>query len=117
MRPTVGAGASTGVSKAEIEKLNNQVKDLTNNNEILDKEREFYFTKLRLIEELIQKKSFDKHPMGDGILKVLYASEEEQIDLDNDGAIMITSPTGETVTHTVVMPEETIEPKEAVNGN
>ena len=55
--------------------------------------------------------------MGDGILKVLYASEEEQIDLDNDGSIMITSPSGETVVHTVVMPEEAIEPKAAVNGN
>lgn len=50
------AGGASGASKAEIEGLNNQIAELKVNNEVLDKEREFYFGKLRLIEEIIQKK-------------------------------------------------------------
>ena len=47
------------------------------NNETLDREREFYFGKLRDIEEMLQKKSLETHPLGSEVLKILYASEEE----------------------------------------
>jgi len=49
------------------------------NNEVLDKEREFYFGKLRLIEEIIQKKGFEGNAMGETVLKILYAGEDEEI--------------------------------------
>ena len=43
----------------------------------MDKEREFYFSKLRLIEEMIQKNGYETDPLGDTVLKILYAGEDE----------------------------------------
>ena len=47
------------------------------NNDTLDKEREFYFGKLRDIEEMLQKRGLENDTLGSEILKILYASEEE----------------------------------------
>jgi len=55
-RPAAGgttAARATGVKKEDVELLEKQVTELSSNNQILDKEREFYFSKLRLIEEMI----------------------------------------------------------------
>jgi len=49
------------------------------NNDTLDREREFYFGKLRDIEDMLQKKGMDQDPLGSDILKILSASEEEQV--------------------------------------
>jgi len=46
-------GGGGGASAAQIASLEAQVTELQGNNGILDKEREFYFSKLRLIEEMI----------------------------------------------------------------
>jgi len=101
-RPKVGtAKAAGGASAAEVKALNEKVNELKANNEVLDKEREFYFSKLRLIEELLQKKSFDKHPMGEAVLKVLYAGEDEGMDINENGDLLITQPNGETFLHEV----------------
>ena len=45
------------------------------NNDTLDREREFYFGKLRDIEEMLQKKGLEQEALGADILKILYASE------------------------------------------
>lgn len=59
------------------------------NNDTLDKEREFYFGKLRDIEEMLQKRGLDTDPLGSEILKILYASEEEQVQVDDQGNLTI----------------------------
>ena len=82
-----GAAVAGG---GDTKKLNEKILELQTNNEVLDKEREFYFSKLRLIEELIQKKAFDKNPMGESILKVLYAGEDEGMDINEEGNLLIT---------------------------
>lgn len=60
------------------------------NNDTLDKEREFYFGKLRDIEEMLQKRGLDTDALGSEILKILYASEEEQVHVDESGQLTIT---------------------------
>ena len=56
----------------------------------MDREREFYFGKLRDIEEMLQKRGLDQDPLGSEILKVLYASEEELVHVDGEGRLSIT---------------------------
>ena len=60
------------------------------NNDTLDREREFYFGKLRDIEEMLQKRGLDQDPLGSEILKILYASEEEQVTVSDKGELTIT---------------------------
>jgi RP/EB family microtubule-associated protein len=49
----VGVSKIGGGKTGDVEALEKQVAELSSNNQILDKEREFYFSKLRLIEEMI----------------------------------------------------------------
>lgn len=92
-------GAKSGGDTAKLEE---QVAELSSNNQILDKEREFYFGKLRLIEEMIQKNGLEAHPLGDTVLKILYAGEDEDIDVTAEGNVVINSG-GQTIVHKVDM--------------
>ena len=64
------------------------------NNDTLDREREFYFGKLRDIEEMLQKRGMDQDELGSEILKILYASEEEQVTVSDKGELTITQAGG-----------------------
>ena len=66
-----------GASAEELKARDDQIADLKVNNDTLDREREFYFGKLRDIEEMLQKRGMEQDPLGAEILKILYASEEE----------------------------------------
>lgn len=70
--------------------MEDQVSELKMNNDTLDREREFYFGKLRDIEEMLQKRGLDQDPLGSEILKILYASEEEQVTVSDKGELTIT---------------------------
>lgn len=65
------------------------------NNDTLDREREFYFGKLRDIEEMLQKRGLDQDPLGSEVLKILYASEEELVNVDEKGNLTITQADGQ----------------------
>ena len=63
-------------------------------NDTLDKERDFYFSKLRDIEMLLQAKQVDTaNPasLEAQILKILYASEDEKVSIATDGTLTIVS--------------------------
>ena len=38
---------------------------------------------------MLQKKSLETHPLGSEVLKILYASEEEQVHVDDKGNLEI----------------------------
>lgn len=67
-------------------------------NATLDQERDFYFTKLRDIEMLLQARGVAEmdsgNELGQDILKILYASEEEKVAVASDGKLTITSAGG-----------------------
>lgn len=65
-------------SNAEVKKLQTEVADLNVAIEGLEKERDFYFSKLRNIEVLCQEKEGDDlyTEFVAGIIEVLYATEE-----------------------------------------
>lgn len=79
-----------GGSAKELQVLEGQVEELKMNNDTLDREREFYFGKLRDIEEMLQKRGLDQDPLGSEVLKILYASEEEHVEVDEKGNLTIT---------------------------
>ena len=90
----------SGASNKDVELLNTQVQELQANNQILDKEREFYFSKLRLIEEMIQKNGYETDPLGDTVLKILYAGEDEDMDINPEGNLII-SAGGQQLVHKI----------------
>lgn len=73
--------------------MEQQVYELKLQSETLEKERDFYFGKLRDIEILLQARGGESsdNPVAQDILKILYASEEEKVKVSSDGQLVITS--------------------------
>lgn len=61
----------------------------------LEKERDFYFSKLRDIEMLMQANASLQNALTENILKILYASEEEKVSIDEDGTLTISGGANE----------------------
>lgn len=82
------------VSSEEVSELQAQIQELKLVNDTLDKERDFYFSKLRDIEMLLQAKQVetaDASSIEAQILKILYASEDEKVSIATDGTLTIVS--------------------------
>ena len=60
----------------EMEVLTSELSELKNNMEGLEKERDFYFGKLRDIEVICQEEENQGATLSDKVLQVLYATEE-----------------------------------------
>ncbi|OQR66529.1 microtubule-associated protein RP/EB family member 3-like [Tropilaelaps mercedesae] len=73
-----GGTAGGGVASAKIQALETQVAELTDQVSGLERERDFYYNKLRDIELLCQEYEAkeDKAPALEQILEILYATEE-----------------------------------------
>ncbi|TNV71867.1 hypothetical protein FGO68_gene3163 [Halteria grandinella] len=78
----------------DTSKLQSELQDLRMNMDTVEKERDFYFGKLRDIEMLLQANESKKTPLTENILKILYASEEEKVLIDEGGNLTITSANG-----------------------
>merc|ERR550534_1710220 len=74
----VKSQAAPATNQAEVEALAGELTELKINIEGLEKERDFYFGKLRDIEVLCQDESLNTDPkaLTDSILNVLYATED-----------------------------------------
>lgn len=64
-------------SSEEIQALSNEITELKVSVDLLEKERDYYFAKLRDIEILFQGPELEHIPMVVAVKKVLYASDEE----------------------------------------
>jgi hypothetical protein len=60
------------------------------NMDTVEKERDFYFNKLRDIELYLQANTSKTTPLTENILKILYAAEEEKVQIDESGNLIIT---------------------------
>lgn len=87
-QPSIDVPPAINSSKMSTSK-DQAILDLKVNNDTLDREREFYFGKLRDIEEMLQKRNMENDPLGCEILKILYASEVEQVVVDDKGNLTI----------------------------
>jgi len=67
---------SNGVNQQEVDALTSELSELKNNMEGLEKERDFYFGKLRDIEVICQEDDNQSLPLSEKVLNVLYATEE-----------------------------------------
>ena len=61
---------------AQLEELTQELLEMRLSVEGLEKERDFYFGKLRDIEVVIQESAEQADPLAGKILEVLYATEE-----------------------------------------
>lgn len=81
VRKTSGSGHSpvdgTEYSE-EIQALSKEITDLKLSVDLLEKERDFYFGKLRDIEVLCQTSEVENLPMAVAIKKILYAVDEKE---------------------------------------
>ena len=85
---------AVGGGSAQLEA---QISELKLQNDTLDKERDFYFGKLRDIEVLLQARNAEssQNQIAQDILKILYASEDEKVQVSSDGKLIITGAAGE----------------------
>uniref|UniRef100_A0A8C2GF18 Microtubule-associated protein RP/EB family member 1 n=1 Tax=Cyprinus carpio TaxID=7962 RepID=A0A8C2GF18_CYPCA len=82
--PSTGTRRNMPVSRngggdAEIMELNQQLMDLKLTVDGLEKERDFYFGKLRDIELICQENECDSNPVLGKIMEVLYATEVSEL--------------------------------------
>ena len=59
------------------------------NMDTVEQERDLYFAKLRDIELLLQLNEANKTPLTESILKILYASENDKVVIDESGTLQI----------------------------
>ena len=76
------------------------------NMDTLEKERDFYFAKLRDIEVLLQTNNGEENPIGANVLKILYAAEEEKVEIDEAGNLTITPLDGAAADEDNLLEEE-----------
>lgn len=67
----------------------NQLAELRMTNDVIQKERDFYFGKLRAIELFCQHHSEDGGAVVAEIFKVLYATDDETISVTPDGDVVV----------------------------
>ncbi|XP_050075298.1 microtubule-associated protein RP/EB family member 1 isoform X4 [Anopheles maculipalpis] len=73
---TSKSSSQNSVTNQQIEELTAQMNDMRLNFEGLEKERDFYFSKLRDIEILCQDDEQSQSPFVQKILEILYATED-----------------------------------------
>uniref|UniRef100_A0A7S3J2L2 Microtubule-associated protein RP/EB family member 1 n=1 Tax=Euplotes harpa TaxID=151035 RepID=A0A7S3J2L2_9SPIT len=82
-------GAGSAVQAKKIQELEGEIAELKLTSDTLEKERDFYFGKLRDIEVLLQAYQEQEIPVVELVLKILYATEDERVEVDENGNLNI----------------------------
>lgn len=82
-------GAKAGVKSGDAGALQSELSEMKLNMDTLEKERDFYFGKLRDIEMLMQANAGLTNELTENVLKILYASEDEKVHIDENGGLSI----------------------------
>jgi RP/EB family microtubule-associated protein len=90
-------GASGAASSGKVKELESELNELRLTADTLEKERDFYFGKLRDIEVLLQSYVDQGIPTVDMTMKILYATEDEKVEVTEDGQLNITGADGQPV--------------------
>lgn len=90
-------GAGSAADKKKIGELTGELEELKMTADTLEKERDFYFAKLRDIEILLQNQQSEPAPISDMVMKILYATEDEKVEVDEEGNLTITDANGNVV--------------------
>jgi RP/EB family microtubule-associated protein len=96
---SASTGAGSAVQKQKIQELEENISELKLTSDTLEKERDFYFGKLRDIEILLQAYQDQENPnpedktaaLANLVLKILYATEDEKVEVDENGNVNIVS--------------------------
>ena len=80
---------SNETTSNKIEQLTKEVKVLKESNESLQKERDFYFGKMRDLEILLHFYEKQKTPLVENIEKLLYATEDDKVTIDDKGNLIV----------------------------
>eukprot|EP00826_Nyctotherus_ovalis_P015830 TRINITY_DN14533_c0_g1_i6.p2 TRINITY_DN14533_c0_g1~~TRINITY_DN14533_c0_g1_i6.p2 ORF type:complete len:248 (+),score=93.88 TRINITY_DN14533_c0_g1_i6:1105-1848(+) len=86
---TGGEKESAKKEASREEELGRQVEVLSASNKTLQKERDFYFSKLRDLEILMHFYEKEKIPLVENIEKILYATEDDKVVIDDRGELTI----------------------------
>ena len=78
----------------KIASLEGDISELKMTSDTLEKERDFYFGKLRDNEVLLQNYQDQDIPQVEMVMKILYATEDEQVEIDEEGNLNIHSNSG-----------------------
>ncbi|CAI0549347.1 unnamed protein product [Linum tenue] len=86
LRPKPGRVSTGSIgghnSSVDIQALSNEITDLKLSVDLLEKERDFYFAKLRDIEILCQIQELEELPVTVSIKKILYAADAKESALE-----------------------------------
>ena len=93
---TIG-GKAAAVDAAEIKKLKDQVAEMQENNQVLEKEREFYFMKLQYIEQALKLNGLDENTIGAAVLNIMYAGEDDLVSVNEETGDIELTAEGEDV--------------------
>lgn len=85
----MSGGAAPAGSSKKVAEVQGGIDETKLNNDILEKERDFYFGKLRDIEVFLQ--SHGENTVQENILKILYATEDDKVEINDQGIVSIAS--------------------------
>jgi microtubule-associated protein, RP/EB family len=77
------------IAHKTVESLEKNISELRNELNASEKEREFFFEKLRTIELYCDHHELKQNPYLLDIQKVLFATEDEKVNISDDGVILV----------------------------